>query len=206
MPSVSVHVSDIRDYVRELATSARRIRPEVLAAIKKATEDAEEALRKLATGGAVQKRTGRLGKAVASKITERPYSFDIEVGFLKFRPSDERTVAASYTHTGESKMPIRPVSAEKLAYPVRGLSPGSIIRSNTRGLSVRAARDKYYLVYTDNAIMGRKLNSTVRDLVFLFARSDEVTVPQRIDLDEQEARLEENIANAIAERLDAEFA
>lgn len=203
MARVDIHLGDIRQFVKEVETTSRELREIILTIIQEETTRAVKALKSLASGEAVTRRTGGLERAADANVVASPFTFDVELGFLK--ASDERTAAASYTLTGNAKMPITPVHAAKLAYPVRGVSPSDIIRSNTRGISVAVARQKYYLIYTDNAIMGRKLNSKIRKLYFLFARSDEVTVPKYIDLDKQADILIDNINKRMESEIGASY-
>jgi hypothetical protein len=151
---------------------------------------------------AVARRSGRLLSTIASSTTRTPYTVSGEVGFMKHLNEVNRMKIVMHTRIpGEpAGTEITPKRARKLAFPVRGRSPRSIIDNRGQHMTVEDASQHWdELRYTKSSIQGRMKGQ--RRWTFLFLRRSSVFVPKRIDLGKEADRLEARVMKRLEKEL-----
>lgn len=190
-----IKIGDIRKLVKVFGPT-KQIRPLIRSILIDELRTAKNRFYELASGEAVVRREGALARSAAYTFEETLFTFHDDVGYLNARGA---TQAAAATLTGQVDMPLYPQFADQLAIPIPGVSAPEVIDAQGRNRhSVREVEKFYHLVFTDTAILGRRLHSKARDLVFLYAREKSVTVNRKIDLDKEINTMMNRIVNRIA--------
>lgn len=189
-----------KELYHELERPVAEFRSDVRRILKEEAESAVKTLQEWVSDDRVHKITGDVYDSIGYLQYDTEYTSKIEVGFIN-HVRDDRTNAAISNIVGDSRMPIEPVHAEKLAYPILGVSPEIIAPRHARQLSIAEAREYYYLVFFENSIFGRLKGSKSRKLVFLYVRSEEEEPGGQIDMEELETEVEEKIAERLASEL-----
>jgi len=220
--SFSFKTGDIRRIPEAIGRRISLVTHSIFDAIKIAVTETEQDLREEAQTR-VEPRTGALVASVDSTFSQTVNTLHARVGFLKARG---RVAAAASTLTGNSKMPIRAQNAEKLAFPIYGVSDPSVFTSGGTGKHTVQEMKRYFkLSFTKNAILGEPLGTRSssrsrlsggregaghggrvrfrikgrgeRNRVLLFVRKKSVRVRRYINLSAMMKRLEKRIKQAI---------
>lgn len=213
----TIRTGDIRRLDAVIGRRVGAITKYIFGAIRKEIEKTEDDLRDMVSDN-VEIRTGALSASIGSTFRETTNTLQARVGFIKAKG---RVVPQAATLTGNVKMPIRPQSAEKLAFPIEGLSHPSVFTSGGTGRrTVSEMRRFFKLIFTKKAILGEPLRGrtnrssrqssrdglggrtsrgtrivsrTERGRVFLFVRRPSVRVSRRIKMQPLMKRLQRRI-------------